>query len=142
MTRLDDTVNQFEQSLLKLTRQFDSLIMQYQAQIQQQQFEVNKLTMIESQSNNGAVIDLSHQVAQQTVFTSILLALPTGSTSVIIQIGRSTFQIDNPAAITILYPVQYIAGQGDSIKVTYAPLGTHIAYAAMFGYKTGGNQQL
>lgn len=142
MTRLDDAVNQFEQSLLKMTRQFDSLIMQYQAQIQQQQFEVNKLTMIESQSNNGAVIDLSHMVAQQTVITSILLALPSGSTSAIIQIGRSTFQIDNPAAVSVIYPVQYVVGQGDTVKVTYAPLGTHIAYAAMYGYKTGGNQQL
>lgn len=142
MTTLDDKANQFEQTLLKMTRAMDTFLVQYFAQVQQQQFEVNKLTMIESQSNNGAAIDLSHQVAQQTVITSILLALPSGSTSATIQIGRSTFQIDSPSAVVVLYPVQYVIGQGDTVKVTYAPLGTHIAYAAMFGYKTGGNQQL
>lgn len=142
MTTLDEQVNQFENTLIKMTRALDTFLVQYFAQVQQQQFEVNKLTMIESQSNNGAAIDLSRQVAQQTVFTSIFVALPSGSTSLTIQIGRSSFTIDNPAAITFLYPVQYVVGQGDTIKISYAPIGNHLAYAALFGYKTGGNQQL
>lgn len=140
MASLDKSVEQFEQSLLQMTRSFDQFLVRYQGLIQQQQFEVNKLTSIED--IGMGVINLSHKVAQQTVITSILLIVPTGTTSATIQIGRWTFIIDNPNVITMLYPLQYIIGSGDTVQVTYTPNGTHNAYCAMFGYKTGGNNQL
>lgn len=141
MTTLDKSVDNFERVLSEMTRTFDTMITRYQSLIQQQQFEVNKLTSAEDISNNG-VVDLSKRVAQQTVITALLLIVPTATTSATIQMGRFSFIIDNPNVITMLYPLQYIIGSADTVKATYNPIGNHPGYFAIFGYKTGSNNQL
>lgn len=143
MTTLDDKVAQFENTLEKMTRSFDQLINSYIAQIQHRQFDVNTLTSIEDMSDvQTAAIDLSRRVTQQTVFTSMLIILPSGVTSATIQIGRYKFTIANPPTIITIYPVQYVVGQGDIVKLSWSALGTTPAYFALFGYMSGGNQQL
>jgi hypothetical protein len=143
MTTLDDNVAQFENTLAKMTRAFDVFINQYLAIVQKQQFDVNTLTSIEDMSDvQNAVIDLSKRVAQQTVFNSILINLPSGVTTATIQLARYKLTLQNPASIIVLYPVQYLIGSGDAVKLTWTPLGTSPAYFALYGYKTGGNQQL
>lgn len=143
MTTLDEKVAQFENTLSRMTRAFDQYINNYLSIVQKQQFDVNTLTSIEDMSDvQTPVIELSRRVAQQTVFNSILINLPNGVTSATIQIGRYKIVLQNPSPITILYPVQYIVGAGDIVKLTWTPLGTSSAYFALYGYKTGGNQQL
>lgn len=138
-------VDEFEQTLLRLTRTFDSFIHHYQSIVQQKQFETNQLTSIEDISSANAansVIDLSHKILQPTVFTSALIIVPSGTTSLLLQFGRWSFTIDNPSVITNLFPIQYILGQADSIKATITPAGAHPSYMVVFGHKTGGNNQL
>lgn len=129
-----------EQSIINAVSKFDIMIARYAEIIQHQQFVTNETVTIENISDGtNAVIDLSHQTNQQTLFNAGLIVVPTGVTELTVQLGRYTFVIDNPPTIINLFPIQYVLGQGDTIKISWTPIGTHAAYFALYGHKTGGN---
>lgn len=136
-------LSEFEQRLADAAEKFDVVFAKYAEIIQHEQFVINELTTIEDISD-GTIgsIDLSHKINQQTLFTSLLFCIPTGATSATIQLGRYSFTIDSPNTVQVLYPIQFVLGSGDKIKISWTPVGTHAGYFALFGRKTGGNYTL
>lgn len=138
---IEATAIALENQIQLLVRSMDSLIDKYLGVIAKQQFDVNTIEAIEDVFNSvSGVALLTGQVTQLVVIETIAWVVPSGTTSLQIQIGRFTHTIANPATVYSWPFLKKIVGQGDIIKATITPAGP--GTFSVFGYRTGNTQQL
>lgn len=139
MTLIDSLVNQYHKQMGDLLTRADDIITRYENSLFKEEADADRLIVLEEMGTaaaNGS-INLTPKLTQPVLITGFLIVVDTNATATL-TIDRYSQTIKNTQTTqNVIAPVQYIMGPGQKLQVSWTGALTATPYFAAYGKLIG-----
>ena len=139
MTFIDSIVAQYSQQMSDVLTRFDDVIKRFENTLIKEEADADRLVVLEEMGTaaaNGS-INLTPKIWQPTLITGFLIVVDTNATATL-TIDRYSQVIKNTQTTqNVIAPVQYVLGPGQKLQVSWTATLTATPYFAAYGKLIG-----
>lgn len=139
MTFIDAIVAQYSQQMSDVLTRFDDVIKRFENTLIKEEADADRLIVLEEMGTaaaNGS-INLTPKIAQPILITGLLIVVDTNATA-ILTIDRYSQTIKNTQTTqNVISPIQYVLGPGQKLQVSWTAALTATPYFAAYGKLIG-----